>query len=113
MTQKMIKDIGDTVELKCTILHAAEFPILWFKIDRENKTQPVPLGCKNTKLINDPRFSLTVLPNIKENTIIYILQVSTDILTLYKVFEMKTPNDIVTSLHIVVTSRIYHVTVKT
>lgn len=32
ITQKPIKDIGDTVELTCSVLYAREFPVLWVKV---------------------------------------------------------------------------------
>lgn len=58
ITQKPIKDIGDTAELTCSVLHAADYPVVWIKIDRERVTEPVILSTGSTLIIKDSRFSL-------------------------------------------------------
>lgn len=58
ITPTTIKDIGGIADLNCTILYATEFPVLWMKIDKENKTDAVVIATKNTLIIRDSRFSL-------------------------------------------------------
>lgn len=58
ITQTTIKDIGDAVELKCSVLYTTEYPVLWLKIDNERILEPVVLSNKNTIIIKNPRFSL-------------------------------------------------------
>jgi len=54
ITQKPIKDIGDTVELTCSVLYAREFPVLWVKV-ASNDINVISNGY--AIVIKDSRFS--------------------------------------------------------
>jgi len=54
ITQKPIKDIGDTVELTCSVLYARGFPVLWVKVV-SNDINVISNGY--TMVIKDSRFS--------------------------------------------------------
>lgn len=58
ITQKTIKDIGDTAELTCSVLYAMDFPVLWIKVDTENATEAVILSSGSALIIKDSRFSV-------------------------------------------------------
>lgn len=59
ITQKSIKDIGGTAKLKCTVLYATDFSVLWVKVDKERFTEPVTFSSGSTLIIKDSRLSLT------------------------------------------------------
>jgi len=68
VTQKPIKDIGDTVELTCSVLYAREFSILWVKV-LPNDITVISNGY--AMVIKDTRFSMD--PNTDRDT--YALKV--------------------------------------
>lgn len=77
ITQKPIKDIGDTVELICSVVYGMEFPVLWDKYDKKKTTEPVLLSTGRTLFIKDSRFSLSQETDIalQKDISYYILQV--------------------------------------
>ncbi|XP_025203503.1 lachesin-like [Melanaphis sacchari] len=67
ITQKLIKDIGDTVELACTTFNTKGFNVLWVKVIQE----PIIFSFGSTLIVNDPRISL--IQDIDSNQ--YILKI--------------------------------------
>jgi len=58
ISQEQIKDIGETVELQCSVQYAQEYPILWIKVNKENVHEQVALSTGTALIIRDSRFSL-------------------------------------------------------
>ncbi|XP_011343562.1 lachesin isoform X2 [Ooceraea biroi] len=71
ISQEQIKDIGETVELQCSVQYAQEYPILWIKVNKENVHEQVALSTGTALIIRDSRFSL----RYDTATTTYILQV--------------------------------------
>lgn len=65
ITQKTIKDIGDTTELTCGVVDAMDYPILWKKINEFGETVLISVG--PTVMIKNTRFSLRI--NNEESSI--------------------------------------------
>ncbi|XP_039299141.1 lachesin [Nilaparvata lugens] len=62
ITQVQIKDIGDTVELECSVQYAQSYPVLWMKVDHNRRTEPVPISSGSGLIILEGRFSLRYDP---------------------------------------------------
>lgn len=58
ISQEQIKDIGETVELQCSVQYAQDYPILWIKVNKENVQEQVTLSTGTALIIRDSRFSL-------------------------------------------------------
>lgn len=58
ISQEQIKDIGGTVELKCSVQYAQDYPIIWMKVDRARVTDPLPLSSGSSLIIRDSRFAI-------------------------------------------------------
>lgn len=58
ISQEQIKDIGETVELQCSVQYAQEYPILWIKVNKETVHEQVALSTGTALIIRDSRFSL-------------------------------------------------------
>ncbi|XP_020292615.1 lachesin-like [Pseudomyrmex gracilis] len=58
ITQEQVKDIGETVELQCSVQYASVYPVLWIKINKENKQDQITLAINNGIIIADSRFSI-------------------------------------------------------
>ncbi|XP_077273464.1 septate junction protein lachesin isoform X2 [Temnothorax americanus] len=58
ISQEQIKDIGETVELHCSVQYAQEYPVLWIKVNRENVHEQVALSTGTALIIRDSRFAL-------------------------------------------------------
>ncbi|XP_014476090.1 PREDICTED: lachesin [Dinoponera quadriceps] len=69
ITQLQIKDIGETVELQCSVQYAQDYPILWNKVNK--LTDQVAISSGTGLLIRDSRFSLKHDPASST----YILQI--------------------------------------
>ncbi|XP_025203435.1 lachesin-like isoform X2 [Melanaphis sacchari] len=69
ITQKSITDIGETVNLTCTVFYATEFSILWVKVDKERSIEPVIFSNRNSLIIKDSRLSLSQDKDIDSYTL--------------------------------------------
>lgn len=58
ITQEQIKDIGDTVELECSVQYAQQYPVLWMKVDKQKISEQVPISTGSTLIIHESRFAL-------------------------------------------------------
>lgn len=72
ISQEQIKDIGETVELHCSIQYAQDYPVLWIKVNKDNINEQVALSTGTALIIRDSRFA------IRHDTAsaTYVLQVS-------------------------------------
>lgn len=57
ITQEQVKDIGESVELQCSVQYAQEYPIMWIKVNKHGADQ-VPISTNTGLMIRDSRFSL-------------------------------------------------------
>ncbi|KOX69521.1 Lachesin [Melipona quadrifasciata] len=58
ISQEQIKDIGETVEFRCSVLYAPDFPVVWTKINKNVANDQLPLSHGSTLIIRDTRFAL-------------------------------------------------------
>lgn len=58
ISQEQITDIGGTVELRCAVQYAENYPVLWMRINRNRNNDPLPISTGSTLIIKDSRFSL-------------------------------------------------------
>ncbi|XP_071875389.1 septate junction protein lachesin isoform X1 [Bombus fervidus] len=58
ISQEQIKDIGETVEFRCSVLYAPDFPVVWTKINKNVANDQLPLSHGSTLIIRDTRFTL-------------------------------------------------------
>lgn len=58
ITQEQIKDIGEVVEFQCSVQYAQEYPVLWIKVNKDNRGDYVTLTSNAGLIIKDSRFSV-------------------------------------------------------
>jgi len=58
ISQEQIKDIGETVELQCSVQYAQEYPVLWIKVNKDSAHEQVALSTSTALIIRDSRFAL-------------------------------------------------------
>jgi len=58
ISQEQIKDIGETVELQCSVQYAQEYPVLWIKFNKDSAHEQVALSTSTALIIRDSRFAL-------------------------------------------------------
>ncbi|XP_031827641.1 septate junction protein lachesin [Nomia melanderi] len=71
ISQEQIKDIGETVEFRCSVQYAQEFPVIWTKINKDIANEQMPLSHGSSLIIRDTRFAL----RYDEATSTFVLQV--------------------------------------
>ncbi|XP_066593308.1 lachesin [Prorops nasuta] len=57
ISQVQIKDIGDTVDLLCSVQYGHDYPVLWIKVNKDSSDQ-LPLSSSTSLIIRDSRFAL-------------------------------------------------------
>lgn len=57
ITRNYIEDVGNTVELTCTIFRPMAFNVSWVKVNEKNSNNSVVISNGNTVLIGDSRYS--------------------------------------------------------
>ncbi|XP_029177585.1 lachesin isoform X2 [Nylanderia fulva] len=58
ISQEQIKDIGETVELHCSLQYAQDYPVLWIKVNRDSVNEQVALTTGTALIIRDSRFAI-------------------------------------------------------
>jgi len=53
---EIVADIGGEVEMKCTIQYAADYPVIWMKLDSVDRNNDLPITTGTKLIITDPRF---------------------------------------------------------
>ncbi|XP_033325201.2 septate junction protein lachesin isoform X2 [Megalopta genalis] len=71
ISQEQIKDIGETVEFRCSVQYAQDYPVIWTKINKDMANEQLPLSHSSSLIIRDTRFAL----RYDEATSTFILQV--------------------------------------
>ncbi|KAK0096324.1 hypothetical protein PV326_005818 [Microctonus aethiopoides] len=69
ISQEQIKDIGNTVDLQCSVQYAQDYPVLWIKVNKDGTE--LPLASKTSLILKDSRFSL----RYDDATSTYVLQI--------------------------------------
>lgn len=57
ISPEVVRDIGETAELNCTVDNPSDFSVLWSK--KAKNQDPVPMSIGNILTVKDRRFNLT------------------------------------------------------
>ncbi|CAD6242424.1 GSCOCG00009494001-RA-CDS [Cotesia congregata] len=57
LSQEQIVDIGQSVELKCSVVYGDEYPVFWLKVESEKERLPISSG--TSLIVGDSRFSIS------------------------------------------------------
>ena len=69
---EIVTDIGGTVEMKCTIQYASDYPVIWMKLDNVDRNNDLTVTVGNTLILKDPRFNI----DLDKETSTYTLRIS-------------------------------------
>ncbi|XP_055680246.1 lachesin-like [Lutzomyia longipalpis] len=72
ISQKQIKEIGESTHLNCTVKTEGSYKVSWNKKKLERTTDSFPISIDDQLTINDPRFKIV----FDQNTSTYSLQIS-------------------------------------
>ena len=53
---EIVTDIGGTVEMKCSIQYAQDYPVIWMKLDPVDRNNDLIITTGTTLILTDPRF---------------------------------------------------------
>lgn len=84
ISQEQIKDIGETVEMQCSVQYGQDYPVLWIKVNKESVHEQVALSTGTALIIRDSRFALKY--DTASST--YILQVRLHWMFLIKIHSL-------------------------
>lgn len=56
ITKEQEANIGDTIDLQCSVHYASQYPVLWVKVDENGRTSIISTG--SSQIIPDQRFSI-------------------------------------------------------
>jgi len=55
---EIVTDIGGTVEMKCSVQYARDFPVVWMKLDPVDRNNDLSITHGTSLILNDPRFNI-------------------------------------------------------
>ncbi len=55
---EIVTDIGGTVEMKCSVQYAQDYPVIWMKLDPVDRNNDLPITTGTTLILHDPRYDL-------------------------------------------------------
>ncbi|XP_013787114.1 lachesin-like isoform X2 [Limulus polyphemus] len=58
ITKERVVNIGDNVDLQCSVQYASNYPVLWTKIKYENPSSNLFISKDSTLIVPDPRYSI-------------------------------------------------------
>jgi hypothetical protein len=58
ITKERIINIGDTIDLSCSVQYARDYPVIWAKINRENSANNLFISKGSSLSIPDNRYSI-------------------------------------------------------
>lgn len=58
ISKERIANIGDTIELHCSVQYARGYPVIWAKIDRENPSRNLFISRGSSLSVPDNRYSI-------------------------------------------------------
>ncbi|GAB6018807.1 hypothetical protein CHUAL_000468 [Chamberlinius hualienensis] len=71
ITREQVVDIGETVNLNCSVQFGQDYPVLWVKLEPTSPSGPLTLSINGAMIIREDRFALRYEPS--NNT--YTLQI--------------------------------------
>ncbi|XP_076310249.1 lachesin-like [Tachypleus tridentatus] len=74
ITKEIVVNIGDDVDLECSVEYASQYPVLWAKINYNNPFNNLFVSSDSSKILPDPRYS--VVQNTDGTTNTYTLQIT-------------------------------------
>lgn len=58
ITKERVVNIGDTIDLSCSVQYARDYPIIWAKINRENPSNHLFISRGSSLSVPDNRYSI-------------------------------------------------------
>lgn len=58
ITKERIASIGDTLDISCSVQYARNYPVIWAKIDRNNRENILFISDRSSLSIPDHRYSI-------------------------------------------------------
>ncbi|XP_013787040.1 lachesin-like [Limulus polyphemus] len=58
ITEERVVNIGDNVDLQCSVEYASNYPVLWTKINREKPSEDLFISKDSSLIVPDPRYSI-------------------------------------------------------
>merc|ERR1712141_291455 len=68
---EIVTDIGGTIEMKCSVQYAQDYPVVWMKLDPINRNNDLPITSGTTMILTDPRFNV----DLDKSTSTYTLRI--------------------------------------
>lgn len=68
---EIVTDIGGTVEMKCSVQYAQDYPVIWMKLDAVDRNSDLPITTGTTLILTDPRFNV----DYEKSTSTYTLRI--------------------------------------
>jgi len=53
---EIVTDIGGTVEIRCSVQYARDYPVIWMKLDPVDRNNDLPITTGTRLILTDPRF---------------------------------------------------------
>jgi len=60
---EIVTDIGGTIEMRCNVQYAQDYPVIWMKLDPVDRNNDLPITTGTTLILTDPRFHITYVPD--------------------------------------------------
>ncbi|XP_064470982.1 lachesin-like [Ornithodoros turicata] len=58
ISKERVVNIGDTVDLECSVLYAAEYPVIWVKLNHVDPSNNLFISTGSNVIVPDQRFSI-------------------------------------------------------
>jgi len=68
---EIVTDIGGTIEMKCSVQYAQDYPVVWMKLDEVDRNNDLPITSGTTLILTDPRFNI----DLDKSTSTYTLRI--------------------------------------
>lgn len=51
---EIVTDIGGTIEMRCNVQYASQYPVIWMKLDPVDRNNDLPITTGTTLILTDP-----------------------------------------------------------
>ena len=51
---EIVTDIGGTIEMRCNVQYAQDYPVIWMKLDPVDRNNDLPITTGTTLILTDP-----------------------------------------------------------
>ena len=51
---EIVTDIGGTIEMRCNVQYAQDYPVIWMKLDPVDRNNDLPITTGTTMILTDP-----------------------------------------------------------